>query len=400
MIEDTIDNLFKKVITVFIVIFFLVSFFSHIITFYDLNFPTRLTLVVNLVFELCLFYFVFKLNIEKKTYLYVILLIASFIIGQALLNFKFFKLNALLSEVLEGDVLQINNYLLIFFFSAVFIRIKNKKEIIHKVLEIIKYIVYGNAILVILGFVFNIELFKSYPHTPRFGYMGLFLANTFAQFIYIILITLAYKKFQLNKKYLLEFIFISIVALLLGKKAIALFLGLLMIYHFCFFNRYKLIYRIVTATSLFLIVLFKKEIINQLVEWFPFWKKFDVNKNLLSVLLSLRDIRFENFVAFMESHWTKLNYIFGGVNFPKSRVEMELIDLYMFFGITGLIIYFNLFKSFFRRIPINDVILLLFTLVIASLTGSFLVNVNLVIVYYLLIMSFKEEMNYYSTYAP
>lgn len=398
MIDNKIENLFKKGIIVFIIFFFSVSFIAHLITFYNLNFPTRLTLIVNLIFELFLFYFLFKVGINKKTYGYVIVLIVSFLIGQALLDFKFFKLDALLYETIEGDILQINNYLLIFFFAAIFQKIKSKKEIVLKTLEIIKYIVYGNAILVIIGFIFEIELFKSYPHSERFGYMGLFQTNTFAQFIYIILITLVYKKFQINKKHLIELLIISLVALLLGKKAIILFLGLLAIYHFCFFNKYKTIFRITTILSIALIILFKDPIINQLVDWFPFWKRFDVNKNLLSVLSSLRDIRFENFLAFVDKNWTGLNYFFGGVNFPKSRVEMALIDLYMFFGVVGLIIFFNLFRSFFSKIAIKDVILLLFTLVIASLTGSFLVNVNLVIIYYLLIMSFKKDLQYYDKY--
>lgn len=398
MINNKSENLFKKVLIVFIVLFFILSFIGHIISFYKINFPARLTLIVNLIFELFLFYFLFKVNIKKKTYLYVILLIASFITGQALLNFKFFKIDNLVSEILEGDILQVNNYLFIILFATIFNKIKNKKAIIYQVLEIIKYIVYGNAIFVLLGFVFGIEVFRSYPYTPRFGFMGLFSANTFAQFIYIILITYVYKKAQLNKKFVFELLFISIVALLLGKKAIILFLVFLLVYHFCLINKYKWIFRLSTIITLVLLVVFNRLIIIQFVSWFPFWKRFDVDNNLLTMLSSLRDIRFENFTIFVNENWTKLNYIFGGVNFPQNRVEMDIIDLYMFFGVIGLIVYFNLFYEFFSKIVIKDVILLLFTLIIASLTGSFLVNVNLVTIYYLLIISFNKDLDYYNKY--
>lgn len=397
MIKPSIDLTFKNVTILFIISFFTVSFLSHLISFYSINIPNRLTLLVNLFFEIFLVFCLFKVKVNYKAYIQVVLLFMSFFVGQHLLGFKFLDLNNLYSEAIYGDILQINNYILIIFFAAIFDRTNNKKEIISKVLKIIKYFIYFNSILVLLGFIFNLEVFKSYPNTPRFGYMGLILTNTFAQFIYILLITYCYKQYQVNKSTIkrIELIYLCFIALLLGKKAIVLFLFLLIIYHFCFFHKHKKWFRLLTLTSVILIIVNKSLIIKQLVEWFPFWKRFDVNKDLLTVLSSLRDVRLENFVAFVKSNWTTLNYVFGGVNFPDSRVEMALIDLYMFFGFVGLIIYFNLFKSFFKNIATKDIVLLLFTLIIASLTGSFLVNINLVIIYYLLITSFKKDMKFY-----
>lgn len=397
MIKPSINLTFKNVIITFIISFFTISFLSHLISFYNINIPNRLTLLVNLFFEIFLAFCLFKVKINYKTYLQVALLFISFFIGQYLLNFKFLDLNNLYSEAIYGDILQINNYILIFFFAAIFERINNKKEIIFKVLNIIKYFIYFNSILVLLGFIFNLEVFKSYPNTPRFGYMGLILTNTFAQFIYIILITYCYKQYQVNKSTIksIELIYLCLIALLLGKKAIVLFLLLLIIYHFCFFHKHKKWFTLLTLTSIILIIVNKSLIIKHLVEWFPFWKRFDINKDLLTVLSSLRDIRFENFILFIKTNWTTLNYVFGGVNFPDSRVEMAVVDLYMFFGFVGLIIYYNLFRGFFKNIQIKDVVLLLFTLIIASLTGSFLVNINLVIIYYILIISFKNDTKFY-----
>jgi hypothetical protein len=70
-------------------------------------------------------------------------------------------------------------------------------------------------------------------------------------------------------------------------------------------------------------------------------------KGLLHMLLSGRNDILKNETILVFKDWTILNIIIGGVDINKYIIEMDFVDLFLFFGFFGSVIYLYMFyKSF------------------------------------------------------
>ncbi len=114
--------------------------------------------------------------------------------------------------------------------------------------------------------------------------------------------------------------------------------------------------------------------------------------DVFTMLFSLRNISFsQNFIPYIKNNWTFINYLFGGAEFNKHRVEFEIVDFFWFFGIVGTIIFFYIinkcvirFKSILEYKPI---IIIIF---ITNLAGSFFSSVPVITFFYVLILYVKN----------
>jgi hypothetical protein len=100
-------------------------------------------------------------------------------------------------------------------------------------------------------------------------------------------------------------------------------------------------------------------------------------KGMLTMLFSYRNLLFTDcFIPYITENWTLLNFIFGGAEFNLYRTELELIDLFWFFGVFGSAIYLYLLNNYFldikNLIKIKPVMFIFF---ISLLAGSFLSSV-------------------------
>jgi len=95
---------------------------------------------------------------------------------------------------------------------------------------------------------------------------------------------------------------------------------------------------------------------------------------LVSSLMSYRDeLLMERTLPFINEHWNIYNYLFGGVSDIATKSQMELFDIFFFFGIVGgiiyLYIYLKAFLTFKPTLAVKYMLLALFMFVL--LAGNF-----------------------------
>lgn len=112
--------------------------------------------------------------------------------------------------------------------------------------------------------------------------------------------------------------------------------------------------------------------------------------DLITMLTSYRNLKLkENFIPVITDNWSFTNYLFGGTDFVKYRVEFELFDVFLFWGIIGSLIYFYFYFTkviSFKRIVNFGKIQVVFLLIIAMLSGTYFNNAP-VALYLLVVLS-------------
>ncbi|MCF6297286.1 MAG: hypothetical protein L3J08_04760 [Flavobacteriaceae bacterium] len=270
-------------------------------------------------------------------------------------------------------------------------KITNNRTFLFNVFE---KLIIANSILIILGFIFNIEMFQTYDG-DRFGYNGLLLTSATSTYVYIIsffyFLTKNQQKILTKDK---KFLFILISTLLIGTKS--LYISFFFISFFFAYKNIKPSYRhpllyvcFLGGSFLFYIVFYKIGMFSKIRE----------SHGLLSSILSYRNELFINdTLPFIKQNWTFPNYLFGGVNDIETRTEMSLIDLFYFFGLIGglwyLYIYYKSYFTFKKNFTIK--VFLFLIILISTLAGNFFFYSTIPI--YLLILKERilfsqEELN-------
>lgn len=250
-------------------------------------------------------------------------------------------------------------------------------------LNVFEGLVVLDCLLVILGFIFKIRIFETYPET-RFGFNGLLIISATSTYFFII--ALCYFLIRYQRKILKNWRFWLTVAacILLGTKSIYLALAALAIFYIVTFIHSKqlkisLLGIVVFGITGFAYYLF---FIN------PVFENLKQSEGLLTSIVSLRDQLFLNqTLPFIQNNWTWPNYLFGGTADLYSRTQMAFVDLVYFWGILGAVAYGFLFlKSYVSFHFKNSAVLfsLLLLVVISFLTGNFFFNASVPI--YLLVL--------------
>ena len=326
-----------------------------------------------------IFYMSFNLLRKTKILPHVFILIMFFCIGQFNLipNFD----NTILNNVLK----YIFPILLFAYFNINTLNDKSIKTL-QKVFE---NIMLFNCVLIVLGFLFEINAFRTYS-ANRFGYSGLLVSSGTAT--YVTLITIFYFLYKKKITFLYDYkvIFVIISSLLIGTKSIYLGVGLILILYFLIYTTKK--HKIIGVTAMFIIMLISIYSIAHYWDKFYFiWK----NYGILTSILSYRDLLFmDKTLPFISHNWTVLNYFFGGINDITTRSQMGFIDLFYFFGIIGSIYYLYLYGINYIKYKITkeSLLFLLFIGATIAITGNFFLNSS-VVVYMLIIreLSFKTN---------
>jgi len=253
-----------------------------------------------------------------------------------------------------------------------------------------------NVGLMFLGFVFDINLFKSYPNTARFGYNGILPIQGAGTFFYAFLILLSFfKAYQEKNGWVLwtYFLIILIGSILLGTKASYLFTMLFLVGLLFFYTKNKLlVFTFFSAVGIFIVVFFKK-IIMKMIAFQNIGKDIYEEKGVFTFLMSKRDLLFQKALTHMNKEWTVVNYFVGGLNFKAIRVELELIDVFLFFGILGVIVYCWMIKSFFyiKGNPLYNYFLVL-VLFISMLTGNLFSSITNTL-FFVITFTFSQDLN-------
>ncbi len=228
------------------------------------------------------------------------------------------------------------NKLILPFFVYLFIARFNIN--IQKGLKALDIIFLINAIVIFVGFVFEIEYLKSYPFTTRFGYSGIFsrYAINDVSLFYLIGNFYFFARWYNGETTLLLFLVVVMSSFLVGTKAIYLQNIFLLSYIILKEPRYRIVAIITIILASLLIFTFYN---------FDFWEQLYRHKGVLAVLTSLRTELIMERIPLAWCQITLKNFVIGFNQPFKYFVEMDLIDLILTLGVVGATI---LIKFYFK----------------------------------------------------
>lgn len=366
-----------------LIIFYLSEAFTKIAYYFHAEFHNYSALIKGGFILVSLYFALVNFNKKRKSiFIFLIVMSIIFLIGQYTfgtngLNSNFFK-----------NLIYSSRYLFVFILILFFIDYPFKfKSKMH--LKVYEKIVLINSFFIIIGFIFNLKIFWTYSN--RFGFNGLFMVPSITTYFYALALTYflyQYIKFNKNK---LELLIVIIASMLVGTKALLLFLFLTLIHLFFVKKIYKFkLFYLFTSISTLVILSNINIIINFLKNKYDTLFRVYENYDLITMLTSYRNLRLkENFIPVITENWSFLNYLFGGTDFVKYRVEFELFDVFLFWGIMGSCFYFYFYfikVIRFKKIVKFGKIQIVFLFIIAMLSGTYFNNAP-VTLYLLVVLS-------------
>ncbi|WP_046755334.1 hypothetical protein [Kordia jejudonensis] len=374
MVKKLYQNIYVYLIVLLLVADFVTKMIVRL-TDLQLNYYPS-TIVKALLICFTLFFFL-KLG-DKKAWTYVVAILVIFLLGLV-----FDPERQLSLGYINGKFYYFIRHL--YFFLLIPILANLSQETWKKIIKILIIFAKVNAIFIVLGLLFDINVFKSYPYTNRFGFNGLLPIQGAGTFYYIFVISIVYYKGfteyrnfkKINRSTLLDFIILVVAALLLGTKGAYLFLFLLLLADVFFRQeRKRLVYFTVGSLTL-LFVFFSEKIAINMLKLMDLSTTIYTDNGLITVLLSYRDLLFISAMEYIEINWNAINYLIGGTNFTILKVEIELVDIFLFFGVVGIIIYLFFVKSYLfskKEAILNIILILIFF--IGNFSGNFVSSIS------------------------
>lgn len=305
---------------------------SHFISLETLSFIGDITpALYAIVYLFLLISTIIQWNKLNKLYINTFLII--FIISVIREGIAFFNAQSnysLHNSILFGSALTSIKITLPLLFLTALTSIAETKKLINSFLSKLEIIILCNAILVVLGLIFGIIYFESYPLSGRWGYSGILPRGYHIIFSSIFLIRcLSSSKLSPTK---LSVLFIALVCS--GTKAGLLSIALIFLFVII---KSKKTRRIFLSLSLIMIFTFPKWI-QEVVKFSSFWQQVYSDNGAWGIFFSLRNDKFLSLLEFVKTEYTILNFLFGKVN-PESQIIVESlpIDYFVFFGISGTI---------------------------------------------------------------
>ncbi|MFD2434239.1 hypothetical protein ACFSO9_12245 [Mesonia maritima] len=359
-------------LSIFLIVFFVVEAINKIQagiwhTHFDIQKYIKLFSLVFMLGYLTLYH--------GKRLLYLIGITLIFCIGQFFIEEDGFS---------YLSIVGFSRYLL-FITIVIFFSEFAQKKIPNFPIKIFHIFILINSIIIILSFLFNIELFRTYAG-ERFGFNGLFMTSSNTTYFYLITFLCFFNRYR-REVFSKPLFWIAVTAgCLVGTKSIYLALMILFFLAILFFirnNRTKYIFLI----SLFLI--------GSVGLYFFFSTKVFstiVNENgwLTAILSTRNQLLVDETIPFVQKNWNVLNYLFGGLANPFLRPQLELLDLLLFFGILGGAFYIYTFAKFYFNFSIQKlfpVFTLALLFLVTLISGNFFYNATVPI--YLIILKYS-----------
>ena len=363
------DNFKKYILPVLILLFYVLEGVSKYYLISD-NTKIEITRYLRLLIFIYVFiYFVYK---RKYTFFIVpIILFLFFLMGQYAMSFSYFNFEL---------IIVFSKYLFVLFlleFSYEYFK-NNNNKFLFKAFDLIIII---NSILIILGVLFKIRLFKTYSG-ERFGYDGLFITSATATYFYMIALFYVFVNYFKSKPNYTLSSLVIIAVFIIGTKAIYLFSALLIVFYFIYYRSSKNLLK-----SIVISILFLSTIAISLLVFVPSFLEINNTYGLLSAVLSYRDLLFiDKSLPFIRYNWHMLNYLLGGQGFINDRTQMGFLDLFVFFGVFGSAIYlFIYYKVLFKNtLNINSIFIIISFGIVIFLGGNFFYSAT--ITFYLIIL--------------
>ncbi|MGF1555751.1 MAG: hypothetical protein ACFCUF_06075 [Paucihalobacter sp.] len=207
----------------------------------------------------------------------------------------------------------------------------------------------------------------------RFGYNGIFKSTSEASYFYMFTFILYLNKKQSVKQhFLLALIIVS--SLMVGSKTLYFYLFVSFIYMLVLFltRRVNLkpaaLFSIISGMFIISGFVIMKFILPLNYRLYALYQE----DGFITLFFSLRDKLLLNAIEIIEQHYSLINYLFGGMAFVPKTTELGIVDLFITFGVIGIIIYFYFLKLNFPKLN-NSNVKVLGTIILASivLRGNF-----------------------------
>ena len=334
------------VIMWFVMLSFCFDFIDKIEIFHNINF-IKFNKYLKLGFILyALFFIIMYLKTVFKTRK---LVIYSILVLSIIFLLKFNFSTRYLFEFLRYIFILITSPLLYYVY------IDKKHNLLNNLYFIFKGFIIVNALAILASLLFDITVFHSYRWN-RFGHNGFILSQGVTPYIYLTATVLFWV--AKNKVMLITTV---VIALLSGIKGVyfaeLMLISLLFIYSKDFKKGAKIKGLIVSFLTFTASVfwLFKSSV---------FEKAFK-SRGVISTLFSKRT---DNTIDLINSITIdNYNFLIGTIKLTRVRLELQILDVLLFFGVLGLLIYVLLFW-FLLKTQINTVVSKVFFITCVSLS--------------------------------
>ncbi len=358
----------KKIISITVTVFFLLILVT------DLHYKFlkreaiesfKFTLVSKATIGLILTVFVVMLNpIKKHIKSYTVLI--SLIICVGISNYFSYKSGADINQAIYIQAQYLFGIIVMFFF------LNNFNFLDFNYLEkVVMAFIIINFTCILIGYFYDYNLFKTYM--TRFGYNGIFKSTSEASYFYMFTFILYLNKKQSVKQhFLLALIIVS--SLMVGSKTLYFYLFVSFIYMLVLFltRRVNLkpaaLFSIISGMFIISGFVIMKFILPLNYRLYALYQE----DGFITLFFSLRDKLLLNAIEIIEQHYSLINYLFGGMAFVPKTTELGIVDLFITFGVIGIIIYFYFLKLNFPKLN-NSNVKVLGTIILASivLRGNF-----------------------------
>lgn len=378
---NIINTLFAKYGILFLfVVFIIVEAYGKY--FYFTKSTTLIPMFSKAILLVIAFSYIVFFTKKQSSFWLLVGLIIVFVIGQ-LTIYPSFSENSL-------------NIAIKFFSPVIFFlffnSIRLSKDFQKQTFTIFEWVMVANSVLIVIGALIGVYFFQSYLGN-RFGYSGVFQTPGVTSYVY--LITMFYfvisDKKEVYKNW--KFLIIYIACFFVGTKS--LYLGLIIITGYVVYIQNFKYKKIVLLSGLLFTII---------VSYFFFFKfglfnKIRESKGILSAVLSYRDLLFiNNTKPYILENWTWINYFFGGTSNYDLRAQMEIIDLFFFWGVFGGLLYLVTLIKTFVTFRLNNLFLVFASLliIVILLAGNFFVYSTITV--FLLIV--REKIISQQKYLP
>ena len=176
---------------------------------------------------------------------------------------------------------------------------------------------------------------------------------------------------------LFDILVLVLAATLLGTKGAYLFLILLVIVDLFFRQKKRVLTYTIVLFAILMFSLFSKQIAMNMIKFMNLPPEIYGGRGPLTMFASKRDLLLNDALEYMQAKWNTINYLIGGTDFRFAKVEIEIVDIFLFFGLVGLFVYFVFLKSHFviKKNSITNSLLVL-VLLIGTLSGNLVPSIT------------------------
>lgn len=330
--EIRIKDFFKSASTVllsFILLSFIVDFIDKTSIFYKIDFLklNRFLKIVMIVYSILFMCFHNSYVIKRTKYLIFVFLVISI-----LFLFKYDFWHLYLDYFLRYTFFILLFPVIHYAFSTA------SSKPLKSYYSIFKFFVILNTVAIALGIFFDIHVFETYRGS-RLGYNGIILSQGLTPYIYMTAAAVfwSYKDKKMLTLVLLLVIFSGVKGAYFGMF---LFFNLLVLYNQKFTRVFKL--RSLLALSGLLVLL--------IIGLFslPTFKRVIQKDGFFSAIFSYRTDNFFEILSFRTPD--NFSFLFGSKGLCPITVEMQVLDIFLFFGVVGIIAYLVFCIAMYRDV--------------------------------------------------